>query len=322
MDTCEQAPLRLAKMQDHQLLTLHWRWFSGWGKEHPSTCLQYKGCQCNRKWQCSTIVNILQWTVGYLNVTINTKPQTQNGTFDPMGRGKPGDTRGLMGTGPGLVLHNAAGRVFGWFWKWTELVFQSKPGPQAGYPYPLRTLEMGSAVFLCKYLGCKPSNSEHWMLWLSQCSVCGTGDIQGGDGIASMSGTPVSFRLQGISGCCSVPCWQSRKPSVEISQTMAGCLSIPALACLYPGNKTPQFISSRTLVGLFFMMYCQLSLTVRENTHLAILATYNARRMSDCSSCKWPYCFLIVADIMKTYMKLVGASKYEIRLLPLPYRFP
>ena len=71
MDTCNQAPLRLPKMQDHQLLTLNWRSFSGWGRERLSTCLLYKGCQYIRKWKCSTIVNILQLTVGYLNATIH-----------------------------------------------------------------------------------------------------------------------------------------------------------------------------------------------------------------------------------------------------------
>ena len=73
--TCDQAPLRLPKMQDHQLLTLHGCSFSGWGRECLSTCLLYKGCQYIRKWQCSTIVNILQLTVGYLNATINRNTQ-------------------------------------------------------------------------------------------------------------------------------------------------------------------------------------------------------------------------------------------------------
>jgi len=60
-------------MQDHQLLTLHWRSFSGWGRERLCTCLLYKGCQYIRKYQCSTIVNTLQLTVWYLNATINRK---------------------------------------------------------------------------------------------------------------------------------------------------------------------------------------------------------------------------------------------------------
>jgi len=75
MDTCDQAPLGLPKMQNHELLMLDWRSFSGWGREPLSTCLLYKGCQYIRKWQCSTIANVLQLTVGYLNATINRKTQ-------------------------------------------------------------------------------------------------------------------------------------------------------------------------------------------------------------------------------------------------------
>jgi len=60
-------------MQDHQLLTLHWRSFSEWGRERPSTCLLYKGCQYIRICLCRTIVSILQLTVGYLNATTNRK---------------------------------------------------------------------------------------------------------------------------------------------------------------------------------------------------------------------------------------------------------
>jgi len=85
MDTCDQAPLRSPKMQDHQLLTLHWRLFSGWGREHLSTCLLYTGCQYIRKWQCSTIVNILQLTVRYLNATINIKTQNVEPEIEPNG---------------------------------------------------------------------------------------------------------------------------------------------------------------------------------------------------------------------------------------------
>jgi len=83
MDTCDQAPLRLPKMQDHQLLTLHWRSFSGWSRECLSTCLLYKGCQYIRKWQCSTIVTNLQLTVGYLNATINRKTRNPEREIGP-----------------------------------------------------------------------------------------------------------------------------------------------------------------------------------------------------------------------------------------------
>jgi len=53
----------------------HWPLFSEWGRERLSTCFLYKGCQYNRKWQCSTILNILQLAVRYLNATINRKTQ-------------------------------------------------------------------------------------------------------------------------------------------------------------------------------------------------------------------------------------------------------
>jgi len=83
MDTCNHAPLNLPEMQDHQLLTLHWRSFSGWGRERLSTCLLHQGCQYIRKWQCSTIVNILQLTVGYLNATINRKTRNARPEIGP-----------------------------------------------------------------------------------------------------------------------------------------------------------------------------------------------------------------------------------------------
>jgi len=63
-------------MQHHQLLTLHWHSLSGWGRERLSPWLLYKGCQYIRTWQCSTIVIILQLTLGYLNATI--KRMTRN----------------------------------------------------------------------------------------------------------------------------------------------------------------------------------------------------------------------------------------------------
>jgi hypothetical protein len=51
---------------------------------------------------------------------------------------------------------------------------------------------------------------------------------------------------------------------------------------------------------------------------LAILAIFNARHMSDCSSCTRSSCLAIVADMLQTYKILVAASNNEIRLLPLP----
>jgi len=72
------------------------------------------------------------------------KPEKQNRILDPMSLAKPGKTRGLTGTGPGLERQETAGRCFGQFWNQTEPFFQSKPGPLAGYPHPLLTLYIAS----------------------------------------------------------------------------------------------------------------------------------------------------------------------------------
>jgi hypothetical protein len=90
------------------------------------------------------MVNILRLTVAYLNATINVKPETQNRRLEPTGLAKPGETRGLTGTGPGLARQESAGRVFGRFWNRTDPFLRSKPGPLAGYPDPLLTLLSGS----------------------------------------------------------------------------------------------------------------------------------------------------------------------------------
>ena len=43
MNYCHKAILRLPKMQDQESLTLHWRSFSGWGREHIACVLALKG---------------------------------------------------------------------------------------------------------------------------------------------------------------------------------------------------------------------------------------------------------------------------------------
>ena len=63
----------------------------------------------------------------------------QNRRLTPTGVAKPGKTRGLTGTEPGLDRQEAAGRVFGRFWNQTKPFFRSKPGLLAGYPDPLLT---------------------------------------------------------------------------------------------------------------------------------------------------------------------------------------
>jgi len=64
---------------------LHWRSHSSWGREHLSTCLRYIECQYIRNWQCCTVVNILQSTVGYLNATTNRKTRNTEPEIGPNG---------------------------------------------------------------------------------------------------------------------------------------------------------------------------------------------------------------------------------------------
>jgi hypothetical protein len=90
------------------------------------------------------MVNIVRLTVAYQNATINVKPETQNRRLEPTGLAKPRETRGLMGTGPGLARQESAGRVFARFWNRTNPFLRSKPGPLAGYPDPLLTLSMSA----------------------------------------------------------------------------------------------------------------------------------------------------------------------------------
>jgi hypothetical protein len=87
------------------------------------------------------------------------KPDTQNQRLQPTGLGKPGETRGLTGTGPGLASQESAGRVFGQFWNRTDPCLQSKPVPLAGYPDPLLplhfldpTLDIFGLLTHCKWV--------------------------------------------------------------------------------------------------------------------------------------------------------------------------
>jgi len=94
------------------------------------------------------MVNILRLTVAYLKAIINVKPETQNQRLQPTGLAKPGETRGLTGTGPGLARQESAGRVVGRFWNRTDPFLRSKPGPLAGYPDPLLTLVINRPLSL------------------------------------------------------------------------------------------------------------------------------------------------------------------------------
>jgi len=163
--------------------------------------------------------------------------------------------------------------------------------------------------------------------WAPEVLPVGVGGVPGeggvGSGICSLRragvGAPVLLRVQLVCGFFAVPFWQGRQPDLWFWRSIAGCLCIAAFTFLGPGNSTPRFFSSRTTARGFFMRYFISSIVAREKPSLAILAIFNARCMSDCSSCTRPTCLAIVADMLKTYKTLVDAFNNEIRLLPLPY---
>jgi len=95
------------------------------------------------------MVNILRLTVAYLNATINVTPETQKRRLEPMGVAKPGETRGLTGTGPGLARQESACPVFGRVWNRTYPFLPSKPGPFAN-----TTQRWENSAALCKVLPC------------------------------------------------------------------------------------------------------------------------------------------------------------------------
>ena len=66
----------------------------------------------------------------------------QNRRLDQMGLAKPGETRGLTGTGPGLARQESAGQVFGRFWNRTNQFLRFKPGLLVGYLDPSLTLPL------------------------------------------------------------------------------------------------------------------------------------------------------------------------------------
>lgn len=57
----------------------------------------------------------------------------RNWILEHTGVAKRDKTRGLMDTGMGLARPEAAGRVFAWFWNYTNMFLQSEAGPLPCY---------------------------------------------------------------------------------------------------------------------------------------------------------------------------------------------
>jgi len=146
------------------------------------------------------------------------KPETQNRRLDPTGLAKPGETRRLMGTGPGLARQELADRVSGRIWNWTDPFLRSKPGPLAGYPDPLlsvgvnleammvRTWRVESCEFRDTLGGCDRASLEMhfdamiervwrftWRLWSSE-----FGDALGGNDRAGLEEYYEAVNLEAV----------------------------------------------------------------------------------------------------------------------------
>jgi len=183
---------------------------------------------------------------------------------------------------------------------------------------------LGRGVCIYIYLGGTPSISDMWAASLlpgGTSGVSGWCGVSSGVGCLSYScgGTPVPLHLQRVWGLCAVPFWQGGQPSVSLSGSTAGCLSITAFTLLCPGNSTPCFFASRNSAWGFLIRNDVSSIVARENPPLAILAIFKARPLSDCSSCTRPPYLAIVADTVETYKGSGAASTYQIRLGPQPY---
>jgi len=128
-------------------------------------------------------------------------------------------------------------------------------------------------IYIHTYLGGASSFSDISCPSLLPGRRGGARDIPGRDGVSLDGGAHMPLHLQHVCGFFTMPFWQERQPSVWFLWTIAGCLSIAAFMFLCSENTTPHFF---------------------------------------CSGCTQPAYLAIVADMLKTYMKSVVASKCEI----------
>jgi len=115
--------------------------------------------------------------------------------------------------------------------------------------------------------------------------------------------------------CVEIVChaiWQWMQPSVWYSWIIGRCHSITAFTFQWPGTWIPHFISSWISSQSSLIRYRVCSIAAHETPPFANLGIFKVRCMSDFSSCTWPPCFAIVADMLTTYKKLVAASENDI----------
>jgi len=162
MTICNKCPLRLPRMQDLKSLTLHWRSFPGWGREHFSTFFDHKGGQYIQKEQRWTIANILRLTVGYLNVTINRTTRNAKPEIGPDGssqtQGNPRVNR--YGAGFGLPRRNWSGFLMGLELNGTVFPVQTRTA--GGLPGPVANTRSNCRIWI---------SFVNLVLWFHDCLV-------------------------------------------------------------------------------------------------------------------------------------------------------
>jgi len=103
-----ESPPRVPVMKAQNSLTRRWLWCSGWGKEHVSVVFTHKRSRFIWKQYLGMKVNILWLVVGFLNVTMNRKPQN---TEPEIGTDKSTQTQQTWlfdGYGSGFGLHTCS----------------------------------------------------------------------------------------------------------------------------------------------------------------------------------------------------------------------
>jgi len=121
--------------------------------------------------------------------------------------------------------------------------------------------------------------------------------------------------------CAWVPCSAifARKAAIRLILTNHCRQSFYcSIRLSIPRNSTASVFPSRTSEWGFLFRYCISPVVVCENPPLANFAIFKAKCTLNGSGCTRPPCLAIVADMFKTYTKVVAASKNEIRLLFLP----
>ena len=132
-------------------------------------------------------------------------------------------------------------------------------------------------------------------------------------------GVPVPFHLLRVARFFTLPCWRGIHPSNWLWRSIVGCHTIAACLLICSGSSTPRVISSGTSAPGSVIRYCVSSNALRENPPLAILTIFHGWRMLNCFSCSRLPFLAIVADMLKTYKKLVAVCNNEIWLVPQPY---